>query len=282
MHESFGTRLRRQRERQQISLTAIAKQTKISRPLLEALERDEGSRWPGGIFRRAYVRAYAEAIGLNADDTVREFLGLYPDPIDTVPIGAALSTVASSKQHPPTRLAQLADAATEWALGFLRRLVHPPAEQEAPAASQPPAPAVRETFDLAAAARALGAVGIVVWVWDHDINALTPKMAHGYSDRMLAQLPNVAREADNATAAALRSGRTCAVAAPAGGTGALVAPILSESGCIGVFAVELPHGAEKSASTREAVSKMAMTFGRFVEPARPAARPGARGRTRIA
>ena len=54
--EMFGARLRRERERQGITLNAIAKSTKVSRSLYEALERDDVSRWPGGIFRRSFLR----------------------------------------------------------------------------------------------------------------------------------------------------------------------------------------------------------------------------------
>src|SRR5438105_3028400 len=84
MPESFGARLRQQREQQQIALTFIAEQTKISLSLLEGLERDDVSHWPGGIFRRAFIRAYAHAIGLEPDSIVREFLELYPDPIEVI------------------------------------------------------------------------------------------------------------------------------------------------------------------------------------------------------
>ena len=49
MPESFGARLRQQRERQQIALTAIAEQTKIGLSLLEALERDDLSHWPAFV-----------------------------------------------------------------------------------------------------------------------------------------------------------------------------------------------------------------------------------------
>lgn len=77
---TFGPRLRQERERRQISLTSIAENTKISRSLLEALERDDVSRWPTGIFRRSFVRSYAQAIGLDADEIVREFVERFPDP----------------------------------------------------------------------------------------------------------------------------------------------------------------------------------------------------------
>ena len=65
MDPSFGTRLRLQRERQQVGLDDIAERTKIKRSLLEGLERDDLAYWPGGIYRRSYVRAYAQAIGLT-------------------------------------------------------------------------------------------------------------------------------------------------------------------------------------------------------------------------
>ncbi len=75
--EDFGPALRRERERRGISLQAIAETTKISAGLFAAMERNDFSRWPDGIFRRSFLRAYAEAIGLDADRTVNEYLRLF-------------------------------------------------------------------------------------------------------------------------------------------------------------------------------------------------------------
>jgi transcriptional regulator with XRE-family HTH domain len=80
--DSFGSRLRYERERRQIALRSIAESTKISVPLLEALERDDVSRWPSGIFRKSFIRSYAEAVGLQPEPIVREFIERYPDPLD--------------------------------------------------------------------------------------------------------------------------------------------------------------------------------------------------------
>src|ERR1700704_6129311 len=82
MPDSFGAQLRHQGEKRQIGLATIAEQTKIKVSLLEALERDDVSHWPSGIFRRAFIRAYAHAINLEPDVVVREFLELHPDPIE--------------------------------------------------------------------------------------------------------------------------------------------------------------------------------------------------------
>jgi hypothetical protein len=83
--ESFGAGLRRERERRQIALSSIAANTKIGLALLEALERDDVSRWPSGIFRRAFIRAYAEGAGLDPVAITQQFLERYPDATDDAP-----------------------------------------------------------------------------------------------------------------------------------------------------------------------------------------------------
>ncbi len=70
----FGGKLRQARERRGIPLRQIAATTRISVAALEALERNDTSKLPGGIFSRAFVRSYADEIGLDPEETVREFL----------------------------------------------------------------------------------------------------------------------------------------------------------------------------------------------------------------
>jgi transcriptional regulator with XRE-family HTH domain len=114
MPESFGARLRQRREQQRIDLSTIAKDTKIKLSLLEALERDDVSHLPSGIFRRAFIRAYALAVGLAPDAVVREFQELYPDPDDIVEELAACAAdreAASATSGPPMRLRYLMNSA---------------------------------------------------------------------------------------------------------------------------------------------------------------------------
>ena len=75
---TFGPRLRSERERRGISLDTIATATKVSADLWEGLERNDFSRWPSGIFARAFIRDYARAVGLDADEVVDEFCRLFP------------------------------------------------------------------------------------------------------------------------------------------------------------------------------------------------------------
>jgi cytoskeleton protein RodZ len=65
--DTFGPRLRSERERRNISLETIASVTKVSADLWDGLERNDFSRWPSGIFARAFVRDYARALGLDED-----------------------------------------------------------------------------------------------------------------------------------------------------------------------------------------------------------------------
>jgi transcriptional regulator with XRE-family HTH domain len=76
--DAFGPNLRRIRVQKGISIEHIAHETKISPDLLFGLERNDFARWPVGIFARAYVRQYANSIGVDADATVDEFCRYFP------------------------------------------------------------------------------------------------------------------------------------------------------------------------------------------------------------
>ena len=445
MIESFGARLRQQREGRAIDLSSIAEQTKIKRSLLEGLERDDVSQWPSGIFRRAYVRTYAQMIGLDPDVVVREFLEVYPEPVDLLDAAVAAEIEESARRNgaPTMRLRTIVDSA----IGSLARLRRPAAldapgvagsrtdkparpvvdtpaagwpdfttpvagaydpsdrdhgqrhSQERPrpgpageplddveqpdissasvpaladaetgppegghyasgaetgrlkagitraagssrrsptfwplmtgtgttraAANQKPSPILVTADDrpapsaatadgshlhreagrdhsLAAtearlvtvanvctelgrvrgrdevmmlledSARALDARGLIVWLWDESSEALRPVLVHGYSDHVLAHLPTVTRDADNATAEAFRSARTCEVAASARVTGALVVPLLVPQGCVGVLAVELQPGVQPPASLRALATILAAALTQIVYRSRPA------------
>jgi transcriptional regulator with XRE-family HTH domain len=77
--ESFGRRLRSERERRGIVLESIAASTKIQASLLADLERGDLSKWPRGIFKRAFVREYAASVGLVPEPIVAECVRLFPD-----------------------------------------------------------------------------------------------------------------------------------------------------------------------------------------------------------
>jgi cytoskeletal protein RodZ len=82
--DDFGARLREARERRGVSLRQIANATKISVGVLEALERNDIARLPGGIFGRAFVRSYAIEVGLDPEATIQDFVAQFPHESVTV------------------------------------------------------------------------------------------------------------------------------------------------------------------------------------------------------
>ena len=376
MSDSFGARLRQRREARQIALSAIADETKIKLSLLEALEHDDVSHWPAGIFRRAYIRAYAHMIGLDPDEVVREFLLVHPEPISAVDAAAAAVAAAEEASGrysaPPTRLRTMVDSALG-SLGRLRRQpgdevvtaagarpdtglpaderpapdpvpqgsgevpdpddtlpgfsleqlqaqaatrglpgsgatepmmsvepdgpmnpaatgIESPVQEPVAAVSTPPAPhpaAPPADADLEAVAglctafarvverheiqlllqetaRLLDATGLIVWIWDGPADALRPALVHGYSDKVLAQLPTVRRDGDNPTAAAFRTGQTCELPGTSHSSGALVVPMLTPEGCAGVLALELQPGGADTRSIRAVATIMATVLTQLV------------------
>ena len=124
---TLGADLRRERERRGLALRTISENTKVSVALLEGLEADDISRWPGGIFRRAFVRAYAQCVGLDADEVFRRFERQFPvegaEPVD-----------------PAQRRCRRLGSARPWCVSFPRRQAPPVPDgrRRAPGCLAPP------------------------------------------------------------------------------------------------------------------------------------------------
>ena len=321
MDLTLGARLRQQREERQISLTTISTTTKIKVSLLHALEHDDVSVWPKGLFGRAYLRDYATAIGLDPAALVSEFLSLHPEFAYVAPQveeaeaaaraeaarrGAAekfrrfvSSAFSVRPTHGPSTSAvpsiavnraryqepnpveiEVVSSSMPHVLAEAQEFVAPFAELDAREQdvserspiclndSEPerrhPDPgdislsAVADVCSLLAraidwrevtvllgdAARLLDAVGLIVWQWDPRATALRPSLFSGYSDAVIARLPDVHADDPNAVATAFRSGQRCIVDGVTG-TEAIVVPSVGVGGCVGVLAVELRPGSRQ-------------------------------------
>src|SRR4029453_14500634 len=125
----------------------------ISIGVLEALERDEFSRLPGGIFSRALVRAYAKAIGLDPEATVQDFLAEV-DRVEDGVLAAQAEAAAAEKtashrsaDDQPRRVARLVLAGvltvvvalTAWGISVWGR-ERPPGTDTAGQSQTPPPP----------------------------------------------------------------------------------------------------------------------------------------------
>ena len=98
--QSFGGQLRKLREHHRVTLEVIEKKTKVSIALLRTLENGGCEGWPGGIYSRGYIRAYAEAIGVDPEHVLAAFIECYPA---FAPAPVALPT-AQVEQKPQTPL----------------------------------------------------------------------------------------------------------------------------------------------------------------------------------
>jgi len=70
---SFGEELKQAREERGISLRQIADATHIGIRFLQAIESDNYSTLPGGIFNRSFVKNYARYIGLDEEQALARY-----------------------------------------------------------------------------------------------------------------------------------------------------------------------------------------------------------------
>jgi hypothetical protein len=119
---------------------------------------------------------------------------------------------------------------------------------------------------LERAAVLLNASGLVIWVADPDGRELAPVMAHGYPQHQLSRMGTIPKDAENATAAAFRTGLVQIVKADDISHGAIAAPLLSPSGPVGVMAAELLQDGERRDGTRAAAAIVAAQLSTLMGP----------------
>jgi hypothetical protein len=103
---------------------------------------------------------------------------------------------------------------------------------------------------LERAGRLIDASGIIIWMADPSGQELRPTLAFGYPAQTITRLPAIPRAGDNATAAAYRRAELEVVQTNGMSPGAIVAPLLTAQGCVGVMAAEVRHGREASEGAR--------------------------------
>ena len=108
---SFGEDLRFEREARGITLEDISASSRISVHLLEAIERDEFDRLPGGLFNVSFVRQYASVVGLNEDEVVDRFGKATSGDPDRLP--AFATPLAAEGEDPGELAARLAEGLTD-------------------------------------------------------------------------------------------------------------------------------------------------------------------------
>ena len=88
------------------------------------------------------------------------------------------------------------------------------------------------------------------------------------------RLGTILRDAENATAAALRTSLLQTVATDTISNGAIAAPLVTPTGCVGIMAAEVRHQGEKDPAKLAAASIIAAQLATLVGP--PSTRAQAR------
>ena len=103
---------------------------------------------------------------------------------------------------------------------------------------------------LLRAAKVLDASGLIVWVPEPSRESLRPVMSHGYEEKFINRMGRIHRDANNAVATAFRSSEIRTVTGDASTNGALIVPLTTSEGCVGVLSAEMKGGSEKDESSQ--------------------------------
>jgi cytoskeletal protein RodZ len=71
--ESVGQYLRRHREARRMSVEEVSRATRVPSASVERIEADQFDELPGEVFVRGFLRSYAQAVGLQADDVLARY-----------------------------------------------------------------------------------------------------------------------------------------------------------------------------------------------------------------
>src|SRR5688572_8197627 len=119
--EDIGGRLRSAREHRGMSLRDVATRTKLTIPVVRAIERNDFTALPGGMFRKAYVRTLAVEVGLDPNEIAADYCALFEPPIESPvlsrPVGLEqklIDQLAPSRRRPIVTLMVLAAPAAVW------------------------------------------------------------------------------------------------------------------------------------------------------------------------
>ena len=116
---------------------------------------------------------------------------------------------------------------------------------------------------------ALDAAGVVLWVVDPEGARLVPVAAHGYAPAALARIGPLARDAENVTAAAFRTGLVQTMKGDTQLNGAIAVPLVNPSGCVGVLSAEVRNDGEQKAGKLALASIVAAQLATVTAPAAP-------------
>lgn len=74
---TLGEKLRQAREERDISISEVAEHTRISPLYLKAIEEDDYSTLPGGIFNKGFIKSFAKYVGVDENEAMQDYARQY-------------------------------------------------------------------------------------------------------------------------------------------------------------------------------------------------------------
>jgi cytoskeleton protein RodZ len=108
--ETPGPRLRRERERQGLSLQKAADELHLDNWVIEALETDQYARLGPAVYARGHLKKYATLLGIPSAEVVAGYEALKPDPAAAEPQKTPLRVLAAPALFDNLPWAQIAGA----------------------------------------------------------------------------------------------------------------------------------------------------------------------------
>ncbi|MGB8330656.1 MAG: helix-turn-helix domain-containing protein [Polyangiales bacterium] len=86
--DSIGDYLKTERQTRRLSLEEVSSTTRIPRRTLESLEGDRFDDLPSGVFVRGFIKAYALAVDIDADEVLARFDQQRPKTLPPSPLAS--------------------------------------------------------------------------------------------------------------------------------------------------------------------------------------------------
>ncbi|MFC4811220.1 helix-turn-helix domain-containing protein [Paenibacillus sp. GCM10023250] len=116
----LGALLKKAREQRNLSLDDIQDLTKIRKRYLEAIEEGNYSVLPGSFYVRAFVKNYAESVGLDAEEVLRLYNKEIPSSVPEQPVIEPVQRPRRTAQtHTSDRLSRWGFRALMWSFLLL-------------------------------------------------------------------------------------------------------------------------------------------------------------------
>jgi transcriptional regulator with XRE-family HTH domain len=97
--ESVGKYLKKEREARNLSLSDVAKKTRITEQILDAIEEDRHDLLPPATYVRGFLTAYARSLGIDPNDVVLRYQGHYEEKPGLPPKAPPEKKVSSKGTH---------------------------------------------------------------------------------------------------------------------------------------------------------------------------------------